>query len=312
MPRPIWNGTLSFGLLQVPVQLMPGERSTDLHFRMLDGRTKSPIRYERVNAETGEEVPWKEIVKAYEYAKGSYAIVDEKELKRVAPESTETIDIEAFVDAEAIDERHFEKPYVLVPGKRADKGYVLLRETLRRTGKVGIARLVIRTRQYLAMLKPQERALILILLRFPQELVDTDEYSLPAAGAAGQRISARELEMAAQLVDSMTAPWRPADYKDEFRAKLLKVVEASVRKGGRRVARIEPLETAVEPSSNVVDFMGLLERSLASGKRTRPGGGDAAASKSAAKSAAKRKAKPAARKKTAAKAPAKKARRRAS
>jgi len=102
MPRPIWNGTLSFGLLQVPVQLMPGERSTDLHFRMLDGRTKSPIRYERVNAETGEEVPWKEIVKAYEYAKGSYAIVDEKELKRVAPESTETIDIEAFVDAEAI------------------------------------------------------------------------------------------------------------------------------------------------------------------------------------------------------------------
>jgi len=311
MPRPIWNGTLSFGLLQVPVQLMPGERSTDLHFRMLDGRTRSPIRYERVNAETGEEVPWKEIVKAYEYAKGSYAIVDEKELRRVAPESTETIDIEAFVDAEAIDERHFEKPYVLVPGKRADKGYVLLRETLRRTGKVGIARLVIRTRQYLAMLKPQERALILILLRFPQELVDTDEYSLPAAGAAGQRISARELEMAAQLVDSMTAPWRPADYKDEFRAKLLKVVEASVRKGGRRVAKIEPLETPVEPSGNVVDFMSLLQRSLASGKRTRPGAGTAA-SKSAAKSTTGRKTKPAARKKTAAKAPAKKTRQRAS
>lgn len=311
MPRPIWNGTLSFGLLQVPVQLMPGERSTDLHFRMLDGRTRSPIRYERVNAETGEEVPWKEIVKAYEYAKGSYAIVDEKELKRVAPESTETIDIEAFVDAAAIDERHFEKPYVLVPGKRADKGYVLLRETLRRTGKVGIARLVIRTRQYLAMLKPQERALILILLRFPQELVDIDEYSLPAGGVAGQRISARELEMAAQLVDSMTAPWRPADYKDEFRAKLLKVVEASVRKGGRRVARIEPLETPVEPLSNVVDFMSLLEQSLASGKRTRASD-RAAVSKSAAKSTTRRKGKPAARKKTTAKATAKKARQRAS
>lgn len=309
MPRPIWNGTLSFGLLQVPVQLMPGERSTDLHFRMLDGRTKSPIRYERVNAETGEEVPWKEIVKAYEYAKGSYAIVDENELKRIAPESTETIDIEAFVDAEAIDARHFEKPYVLVPGKRADKGYVLLRETLRRTGKVGIARLVIRARQYLAMLKPQERALILILLRFPQELVDTADYSLPAGGTAGQRISAKELDMAAQLVDSMTAPWRPADYKDEFRAKLIKIVEASVRKGGRRVAKIEPLETPAEPSGNVVDFMSLLEQSLASGKRTRPTGG-ASAPRSASASAGK--TRPAARKKPTTKAPAKKTRRRAS
>ncbi|WP_257388107.1 Ku protein [Tahibacter caeni] len=307
MPRPIWNGTLSFGLLQVPVQLMPGTRSTDVHFRMLDGRTKSPIRYERVNAETGEEVPWKEIVKAYEYAKGSYAIVDEKELKRIAPESTETIDIEAFVDADAIDERHFEKPYVLVPGKRADKGYVLLRETLRKTGKVGIARLVIRTRQYLAMLKPQERALILVLLRFPQELVDTDDYDLPAGGTAGQRINARELDMAAQLVDSMTVPWRPSDYKDEFRAKLHKIVEASMRKGGRHVARLEPLEEPAEAASNVVDFMSLLEQSLASGKRTRPTAGAAKsaaksaakpAANAAAKPAAKRKAKPAARKKT--------------
>src|SRR5688572_30519951 len=263
MARPIWNGTISFGLLQVPVQLMPGERSTDVHFRMLDGRTKSPIRYERVNSETGEEVPWKDIVKAYEYAKGSYAVIDEKELKRAAPESTETVDIETFVDADAIDERYFEKPYVLVPGKRANKGYVLLRETLKKTRKVGIAKLVIRTRQYLAMLKPHDRALVLILLRFPQEIVDTADYDLPRSGAAGERISARELEMAAKLVESMSAAWKPEDYKDDFRDKLRKVVEASIKKGrGRKAApKLEPLETAREASTNVVDFMALLEKS---------------------------------------------------
>lgn len=303
MPRPIWNGTISFGLLQVPVQLMPGERSTDVHFRMLDGRTKSPIRYERVNSETGEEVPWKDIVKAYEYAKGSYAVIDEKELKRVAPESTETVDIEAFVDAEAIDERYYEKPYVLVPGKRASKGYVLLRETLKKTRKVGIAKLVIRTRQYLAMLKPHERALILILLRFPQELVDTADYELPKAGAAGERITARELDMAAKLVESMSAEWKPNDYKDDFRDKLQKIIQASIKKGrGRAAPKLEPIETEREESTNVVDFMALLEKSLASGKRTKPAAGDGktkakrpvgrkkAATKKVAKAAKKRRA----------------------
>jgi DNA end-binding protein Ku len=292
MPRPIWNGTISFGLLQVPVQLMPGERSVDLHFRMLDGRNKSPIRYERVNSETGEEVPWKDIVKAFEYAKGSYAVIDEKDLKRAAPESTETVDIEAFVDAGSIDVRHFEKPYVLVPGKRAEKGYVLLRETLRKTGKVGIAKLVIRTRQYLAMLKPQDKALVLVLLRFPQELVDVDDYALPKQGAAALRINARELDMAAKLVESMSVEWDPADYKDDFRDKLRKIVEASVKKsGGKAAKKVEEAE-AIEPSTNVVDFMSLLEKSLASGKRTassspaaatRPARKRAAAKKSTAK-----------------------------
>lgn len=314
MPRPIWNGTISFGLLQVPVQLMPGERSTDLHFRMLDGRNKSPIRYERVNAETGEEVPWKEIVKAYEYAKGSYAVIDEKELKRAAPESTETVDIEAFVDADAIDERYFEKPYVLVPGKRASKGYVLLRETLKKTRKVGIAKLVIRTRQYLAMLKPHDRALVLILLRFPQEIIDTADYDLPKSGAAGERISARELDMAAKLVESMSADWKPADYKDDFRDKLRKIVEASIKKGrGRAVPKLEPIEADTDTSTNVVDFMSLLEKSLASGRRTGPTTSTKADAKASTKSAPKRAAKkPAARKKTAAKKTAKPARQRVS
>ncbi|HJU40737.1 MAG TPA: Ku protein [Tahibacter sp.] len=275
MARPIWNGTLSFGLLQVPVQLMPGERSVDLHFRLLDRRTKDPIRYERVNSETGEEVPWKEVVKAYEYAKGSYAVVDEQDLKAAAPESTETIDVEAFVDADAVDPRYFEKPYVLVPGKRAEKGYVLLRQTLKKSGKAGIARLVIRTRQYLAMVKPHDDALVVLLMRFPQELVDVDDYALPKGAAASHRVSAREVEMAGKLVESMTVPWNPADYRDDFRAKLRKIVEASVKKksGGKLPKRAHAAE-APEPATNVVDFTALLRKSLASGKRTKPAAQD--------------------------------------
>jgi len=270
MARPIWNGTLSFGLLQVPVQLMPGERSVDLHFRLLDRRTKDPIRYERVNSETGEEVPWKEIVKAYEYAKGSYAVVDEKELKAAAPESTETIDVEAFVDADSVDLRYFEKPYVLVPGKRAEKGYVLLRETLKKTRKAGIARLVIRTRQYLAMVQPHGAALVVLLLRFPQELIDVDDYDLPKGSTTAHRVNAREVEMAAKLVESMSVPWQPDDYRDDFRAKLRKLVEASVKKaGGKKTRERAATPEAQEPATNVVDFMSLLEKSLASGKRTK-------------------------------------------
>ena len=290
MARPIWNGTISFGLLQVPVQLMPGERSVDLHFRMLDGRTKTPIRYERVNSETGEEVPWKDVVKAFEFVKGSYAVIDEKELKAAAPEATETVDIEAFVDADSVDLRYFEKPYYLVPGKRAEKGYVLLRETLKKTGKVGIAKLVIRTRQYLSMLKPHEDALVLILLRFPQELVDADEYNLPAGKAASHRVSSRELDMAAKLVESMSVPWKPADYKDDFRQRLRKLVEQQVKKqGGKRKAKAGPAESKPEPTSNVVDFMSLLQKSVASGKRTAPKKAVTAKKTAAKKSATARK-----------------------
>ena len=147
MARPIWTGNLSFGLLNVPVSLMSGTRSTDLSFRMLDARDRKPIRFERVNADTGEEVPWKDIVKAFEYDKGSYVVIEKEDIASAAPETHESVEIEAFVDADAIDVRYFEKPYVLVPGKKAEKGYVLLRETLLKARKIGVARVVIRTRE---------------------------------------------------------------------------------------------------------------------------------------------------------------------
>ena len=287
MARPIWNGTLSFGLLNIPVALMSGERRTDLSFRMLDARDNSPIRYERVNAETGEEVPWKEIVKAFEYDKGSYVVLENADIRSAAPESHDAIDVESFVDADQVGPQYFEKPYVLVPGKKAEKGYVLLRETLAKTGKVGIARVVIRTREHLCAILPQGDALMLVMMRYPQELVDVDDYNIPAGKAADYRIAAKELQMAEQLIASMETAWKPADYKDEFRARLHKVIEKRVKaKGGKVPKPEETVEAHEGTTTNVVDFMSLLQKSIDAKKRT--------PAKAAKKTAAKKPAKKAA------------------
>jgi DNA end-binding protein Ku len=269
MARPIWTGTLSFGLLNVPVSLMSAERSVDLHFRMLDSRSNTPVRYERVNAETGEEVPWKEIVKAFEYAKGSYVVLEPGDLKSAAADGHEVVDVKAFVEADAIGPEYFEKPYFLVPGKKAEKGYVLLRETLKRTGRIGIARVVIRTREYLSAVMPRGNALVLMLLRYPQELVDAEDYKIPAGAASEYRISSKEIQMAEQLIESMGDDWNPADYRDEFRDRLRKVIEKRMKSKG--VVSTEPEDEADVPenaTTNVVDFMALLQKSLASKKRT--------------------------------------------
>ncbi|MCC8538382.1 Ku protein [Xanthomonas axonopodis pv. poinsettiicola] len=302
MARPIWTGTLSFGLLNVPVSLMSGERKVDLHFRMLDSRDKKPIRFERVNADTGDEVPWKEIVKAFEYDKGSYVIVEEQDIRSAAPESHETVEVETFVDAADIDPRYFEKPYILVPGKKAEKGYVLLRETLRDTGKVGIAKVVIRTREYLAAVMPQGDALILLLLRYQQELVDPQDYKLPAGAVGDYRITAKEQQMARQLIESMSGAWQPEDYHDEFRGKLEKILRKRIQaKGGTTKVEAEPPQHE-DATTNVVDFMSLLQKSLQANtrtpaKKTSTAAASAPARKTAAKKAAKK-----ATKKTASKA----------
>jgi DNA end-binding protein Ku len=281
MARPIWSGTLSFGLLNVPVSLMTGERSVDLHFRMLDNRSNTPIRYERVNAETGEEVPWKEIVKAFEYAKGNYVVLEPEDIKSAAAEGREVVDVKAFVEADSIGPEYFEKPYYLVPGKKAEKGYVLLREVLERTGRIGIARVVIRTREYLSAVMPRGNALVLILLRYPQELVDAGDYKIPEGAASQYRISPKEIQMAEQLIESMSDEWNPADYRDEFRDRLRKVIEKRMKSKG--VVTTEPEDEEAMPenaTTNVVDFMSLLQKSLASNKRT-------PAKKAAAKSTGK-------------------------
>lgn len=268
MPRPIWSGTITFGLLNIPVQLMPGERHTDLQFRMLDSRDNARIRYERVNEETGEEVPWKEVVKAFEYDKGNYVVLDKEDFAKAAPESTESVDIEAFIDAADIGPEYFEKPYYLVPAKKAEKGYVLLRETLKRLKTAGLARVVIRTREYLALVLPRDDALLLMLLRYPQEIVAEDEYAFPDKKLSAYRVSQKELDMAESLVKSMVGKWKPDEYHDDFRARLTKVIEARIKaKGGVRA----PAEEAAVPknaSTNVVDFMALLQKSIDSKQRT--------------------------------------------
>jgi DNA end-binding protein Ku len=305
MARPIWTGTLSFGLLNVPVSLMSGERSVDLHFRMLDSRSNTPVRYERVNAETGEEVPWKEIVKAFEYAKGSYVVLEPEDIKSAAADGREVVDVKAFVEADSIGPEYFEKPYFLVPGKKAEKGYVLLRETLKRTGRIGIARVVIRTREYLSAVMPRGNALVLMLLRYPQELVDAADYKIPEGEASQYRISPKEIEMAEQLIESMSDEWQPSDYRDEFRDRLRKVIEKRMKSKGVVSTDTEgEAEMPENATTNVVDFMSLLQKSLASNKRT-PAKKAAKATKTARKAASKKAAAP--KKKAAAKKTAKRA-----
>jgi DNA end-binding protein Ku len=307
MARPIWTGTLSFGLLNVPIRLMTAERRIDLHFRMLDQRNNQPVRYERVNAESGEEVPWKDIVKAYEYSKGNYVVLEESDIRNAAPETHETVEIDSFVDADALTPAYFEKPYFLVPGKKAEKGYVLLRETLKRTGKIGIARVVIRTREYLCAVMPQDEALLLILLRFPQELVSAEEYALPDKPVAEYRISDRELEMAGELIESMAGKFKPENYRDEFRERLTAVIEQRLKSKGITTTLEEEEPAHANATTNVVDFMSLLKKSIESKQRT-PARGEAEPSekKPAAKKAAAKKAEPAAKKTATRKTPAKK------
>ena len=322
MARPIWSGTLSFGLLNVPIRLMSGERHNDLHFRLLDQRDNKPIRYERVNAESGEEVPWKDIVKAFEYRKGSYVVLEESDIRGAASDAHEVVEIDTFVDAGEIGPSYFEKPYILVPAKKAEKGYVLLRETLKKTNRVGIARVVIRTREYLAAVMAQDNALIMNLLRYPADIIDPEDYGLPEKSTKDYRITPKEMEMAKSLIDSMAGTWKPSDYRDEFREKLRKVIEKRLAKKGVTADIEEEHEAPEDATTNVVDFMALLKKSIAGNKRTPAAKrGGKAASKSAAKVAksvgkkaaakkiaARKSTGKVAAKKTARKAPAKRAR----
>ena len=306
MARPIWTGTLSFGLLNVPIRLMSGERRNDIHFRMLDQRSNTPVRYERVNADTGEEVPWKDIVKAFEYQKGSYVVLEDDDIRNAASDAHETVEIDTFVDGADIPPAYFEKPYVLLPAKKAEKGYVLLRETLKKTGKVGIARVVIRTKEYLAAVIPRDNALLLNILRYQAEIVDAEDYELPDKAASDYRITAKEMDMAKELISSMSGKWKPEDYHDEFRAKLRAAIEKRLKSKG--VTAVEEEERTPEnATTNVVDFMALLKKSIGAKTRT-PAAKAAPAKKAAAKKAPAKKAaaKKAPAKKTASrKAPAK-------
>ena len=262
MPRSIWKGSISFGLVNIPVALYPGEQRNDLHFTLLDSRDMSPVGYKRINKRTGEEVAWEQIVKGHEYDKDQYVVLGDEEFRRANVRATQTIDILDFVKAGEVPFLYFDRPYYLEPVQRTgEKGYALLRETLKRTGRVGIATVVLRNRQHLAMVAPHQQMLTLNLLRFHQELREPGEVKAPGTDLAALRISKREIEMAERLVQDMAARWEPEKYHDEYREDLMRVVEEKIAAG--KTLELE-LPAKGEPATGgqVIDFMTLLKRSV--------------------------------------------------
>jgi DNA end-binding protein Ku len=266
MARPVWKGFISFGLVAIPINLHPAEKKNELRFHLLDSRDKSRIHYERVNTETGKEVPWDDIVKAYEFKKNNYVILEDKDFERAAPEAFKTIDIEEFVNIEDIKPLYFERPYYAIPDSANLKAYVLLREALKKTKKVGVAKVVIRSRQYLAIIMPYEEALVLNLVRFYQEVRKPDEFKLPDKKPKEYRINERELEMAITLIKDMTSQWKPEKYHDEYREALMKWIES---KTSTRQVETKESEEIAKKSDDVIDFMSLLKKSLKK-KATKP------------------------------------------
>jgi DNA end-binding protein Ku len=286
--RPIWKGSITFGLVNVPAALYSAEQRSDLRLHLLDSRDRSRVRYERVNAETGEEVPWDDITKGYEYDDGSYVIIDKDELREAAPEATRTIEIQSFVNLDEIDPAYFDKPYYLEPDTNGKKGYALLHRVLSESGRAGIARVVIRTRQYIAAMFPRGDALLLMLLRYQQELRSPDSLDLPDKKARNA-VSDQELKMAQTLVDSMETEWDPSEHHDEYRAALMRWIEQKIKAGDieRAPGAPEPEEPASKRGTR--DIMDALKKSVehVGGRRRRAAGEAKKKTKSAKKRSSK-------------------------
>ena len=227
--RTLWKGAISFGLVHIPVTLHSATAENRMKFNLLDKRTMNPVGNKQVNKSTGKELPKEEIVKGYEYEKEQYVVISDEEIKAALPKSTQTIEIEAFIDGAQIPTAYYNKPYYVAPAAKGQKPYLLLLETMKRTGKVGIARVVISTRQHLAALVPDEHGLVLELLRWADEVRDTA--GLPLPDAHDTKISEKELKMAEQLVNELKDKWKPDAFHDEFRDKLQKVVDEKVKAG---------------------------------------------------------------------------------
>jgi len=258
MARGLWKGAISFGLVNVPVELHSAKRrASELDMTMLDKRDLAPVGYKRVNKATGKEVPWGEVVKGYEYQNDKYVVLSDEDFRRANPEAAKTVDIQAFVELADIAPQYFETPYYLIPGKRGEKAYALLRDTLKKAGKAGIATVMIRTKQYLAALIAQDELLVLNTLRYHDELKKASDFDIPDA-----KVSAKEMDMAMRLVDDMADKWQPARYKDTFKDDLLKRIEEKVD-AGQTEEITEPEKGAREPkSADVVDLMSLLKKSI--------------------------------------------------
>ncbi|MBX3227866.1 MAG: Ku protein [Labilithrix sp.] len=270
--RSIWTGSISFGLLQIPVSLYTAEsRQESLHFRMLDKKDLAPIRFERVSSSTGKPVAWKDIVKGFEIEKDSYVVVEPEDFAKANVKATQTIDIQDFVPVDRIDPVYFETPYYVVPQKRAAKAYVLLREALQKKNAAAIATFVLRTRAHLVAVMPAGDALLLEVLRFGHELKDVNDMPLPSK-TDEEAITAREVAMASLLIDGMMTDWDPKKYKDAYYRDVMKIIEEKAKKGEAKERHAKVTGTVAH---DVVDLLDLLKKSVGSGAaandaRTRP------------------------------------------
>jgi DNA end-binding protein Ku len=262
MARAIWKGSIAFGLVNIPVEVHTAIRDHRPRFRLLHATDKSPIQFTRVCARDGKPVGWEDLVKGFEYAKGHFVVLTKENFEAAALEKTRTVDILDFVDAEEIDDRFFETPYYLVPAKGGERAYALLREAMRDTHRVGIAKFILRDALHLAAVEVIGHAIVLTLMRFADELVDTGELSLPSDAV----VRKQELEIAKTLVNNLNAPWDPSKYTDEYRDNLMRIIQAKIN--GKTVK----LEAREEPrDSKVIDLMERLRASLAESKgRRRP------------------------------------------
>jgi DNA end-binding protein Ku len=262
MARGLWKGAISFGLVNVPVELYSAQkRSSELDLTMLDRRDMAPVGYKRVNKASGKEVPWDDVVKGYEYEDGQYVVLSEEDFRRANPEASKTVDIVAFVDLHDIPPQYFETPYYLAPGKRGEKAYVLLRDTLKQAGKAGIAMVVIRTKQYLAAVVAQDEVMLLNTLRYHDELKEVGELGIPEK-ALDTKVTAKELDMALRLVDDMSDKWKPEQYRDTYRDDLLKRIKEKVKAGETEVLTEPQKEEKAEKGADVIDLMSLLKKSV--------------------------------------------------
>ncbi|KTD52644.1 putative DNA repair protein YkoV [Legionella quinlivanii] len=261
--RAIWKGDISFGLVSIPVGIVSVEERKSLSFHLIDAKDHARIRYQRVNSNTGEVVDWNNVVKGYEYEKDHYVVVDEQAFEKAGPDVFKSIDIDEFIDAKEIDPLYFDKAYYIVPESKNKKAYVLLREALKKTKKAGVARVIIRTKEYLSLILPHDNALVLNLIHFKDEIRDESDLGFPSDSLKNYKISDREIKMAVSLIEDMSNKWEPEKYHDDYREALQKWLDSKTEelsKSPRKAAK-------KQQKDDVVDFISLLKKSM--GKKSK-------------------------------------------